>query len=277
MSAGGQAVCESIRPTDGGWKGVRRMANSANRMFGGGLPPIPRATRILIAAFVGLSILNAVLAVWARVVNLGEWFAFSGGRVLSGELWRLVTYPLIETSPIGLVLGALVLAMFAGRLEAQWGTRPFATRAAILTVVPALIVSLLAIAVPPMRRVELLGLSSLFITLIVAFASSLGNREILLFPIPFMLRGDQILWLEGAFLGLLVLFSGSVLAYFVQIVAFGFALAWFRFDLFRGVRRRWLLSRRKRLESQLRKLKARRSGLRVVENDDDEPRGRYLN
>jgi membrane associated rhomboid family serine protease len=43
--------------------------------------------------------------------------------VLRGQLWRLVTWPLVERAPITLLLACFSLHWFAGDLAAGWGQR----------------------------------------------------------------------------------------------------------------------------------------------------------
>src|SRR4051812_45014215 len=46
--------------------------------------------------------------------------------VLGGlQLWRVVTYPFIEASAFGLLLSVVVLFIFGGLFESQWGSRGY--------------------------------------------------------------------------------------------------------------------------------------------------------
>ncbi len=80
--------------------------------FGGRVPP---AVGGLIVAFVGLSILSAV-------TGLVGYTMFMPGAVLAGQVWRLVTWPLVESAgpntPINLLFGGLTLYWFGRDLVA---------------------------------------------------------------------------------------------------------------------------------------------------------------
>jgi len=120
------------------------------------------------------------------------------------------------------------------------------------------------------------GMSALLTCLVVAFATELHGRQITLFPLPFTFGGDQILWLEGGVLAAYIIYNGTILPHILSIVSLAFALGWFRFNIFRDVRRSWLRLRRQQLETKMTKLR-RRGTLRVVSpDDDDEEPKRFL-
>ena len=49
--------------------------------------------------------------------------ALAPDRIWHGQVWRLVTWPLIEDRPITLILTCISIYRFGGRLEAVWGER----------------------------------------------------------------------------------------------------------------------------------------------------------
>jgi membrane associated rhomboid family serine protease len=252
------------------------MSHRGAQMFGGGgFPPIPPATRVLLFVLVGLSLLNVFAARWLGVLAPAEFLALEPGAVLHGQVWRLVTHPWVAVAPFELIFSGFALYLFGGQLEDAWGPRRYVQRLALLVAVPSALVVLLSLALPSLAGAAFLGMPPVTIALVVAFATRLGHRQIMMFPLPFVLSGDGLLYLEAGFLALYVLFAGTVLGFVPELLAFGFALAWFRFGLFQGWGRRWLLFRRSRLEARLKRLR-RRSGLRVVEDDEGEPR-RWLN
>lgn len=244
---------------------------------GGGFPPIPPVTRTLLFLLVGLSLLNVFAARWLNLGSPAEYLALAPGLVLRGQAWRLLTYPWIELSPLSLVISGYLFYRYGGEFEVAWGRRGYIRRLALLVGVPAVLIALLSVAVRPLQGADFLGMSALWVALITVFASQLGGRQITLFPFPFVLSGDGILYLVGGGIGLGIIFSGSVLGLLPELFSFGFALAWFRFGLFQGWRRRWLTYRRARLEARLKRLRRQR-GLRVVEEEEEEgePR-RWLN
>src|SRR5690348_2497474 len=54
---------------------------------------------------------------------LAGWTAFAPSRIWSGELWRLVTWFLVERSPLQLIVTCLFIYKFAGELAPRWGDR----------------------------------------------------------------------------------------------------------------------------------------------------------
>lgn len=257
---------------------------SSGSMYGGGglrMPPVPRLTRVLIGVFVGLSVIAAILGPWGGVVDLWTLFRFNGNEVLSGQVWKLATYPWLTSDVLGLVFGLFGFVFFVGQLEIQWGRKLFVRRVTTLVVAPVFLLTLLAVVSPTIgARTVALGPSMLIMAALTAFASELRGRTIMMFPLPFQLTGDTILWLLGGLLGLRVLFAGQIIESLPEIFSFGIALAWFRLDITRDVRRVLLKNRRRRLARKLQRTKASRAGhLRVVSSDDDEKKNkdkRYL-
>lgn len=234
-----------------------------------GFPRITRTTKVLVGLVAGLSILAALLKGWIGSIDLLEWAAFQPNLVLGGQVWRLVTWPWLATDPFGLIFGVLGLYFFGSACERAWGRRSFLFRLGVFVVVPVMLTMPIVFAPGAAARVGAIGPSVLVLALLAAYAADHRRASIVLFPIPFRLNGDMILWFEGGLLALYVLFSGTILPYLPQIAAFGLALAWFRFDLLKGLRRRWLQLRRRRIEANLRKLKGRH--LSVVKDDDEPP------
>lgn len=257
---------------------------SSGSMYGGGairMPPVPRLTRVLIGVFVGLSVFAAILGPWGGAVDLWTLLRFNGGEVLAGQVWKLVTYAWLTDGVLGLVFGLFGFVFFVGQLEIQWGRKLFVRRVATLVVAPVFLLTLLSAVSPAIgARTVALGPSMLIMAALTAFASELRGRTIMLFPLPFQLTGDTILWLQGGLLGLSVLFAGQIIEFLPPIFSFAIALAWFRLDLTRDLRRILLKNRRRRLARKLQRTKASHRGhLRVVSSDDDEKKSkdkRYL-
>jgi membrane associated rhomboid family serine protease len=54
---------------------------------------------------------------------LASWAALAPARIFRGEVWRLVTWPLIERGPMALVLTCVAIYKFGGDLAVRWGER----------------------------------------------------------------------------------------------------------------------------------------------------------
>jgi membrane associated rhomboid family serine protease len=71
-----------------------------------------------IVATLACSIIAALDGGW-----LARWFALAPTRVWRGEIWRLVTWVLVEPGPISLVLTCVAIYKFGGELVVRWGDR----------------------------------------------------------------------------------------------------------------------------------------------------------
>lgn len=78
-------------------------------------------TQGLLGLLVGVSL--AVSLLDRQGGGLLRALMYDRNAILHGEVWRLVTYPWLKTSPLSLLLSAVVLAMFCGAHERMWGGR----------------------------------------------------------------------------------------------------------------------------------------------------------
>lgn len=83
-------------------------------------PPVTKwlALALLVTSLVG--------AVTQRTYGVGiADLQFRVDAVLALELWRLATYPFVESTPFGLLLSLVVLWLFGRWFERSWGGRDF--------------------------------------------------------------------------------------------------------------------------------------------------------
>jgi membrane associated rhomboid family serine protease len=89
--------------------------------FNQGMPRPGNVTKalvgLLVAASLGVSLLERRFPGTLRAL------VFDRDAILHGEVWRLVTYPWIKTSPLGLGLAAVVLYLFCSAHERMWGSQ----------------------------------------------------------------------------------------------------------------------------------------------------------
>jgi membrane associated rhomboid family serine protease len=106
--------------------------------------------------------------------------------VLRGQLWRLLTWPLVEMSPLTLLLACVSLHWLAGDLAAAWGQRSLVKF--IVTVVLAAGVGTTVIAVAfGLGQYLYLGGWPLRWALAIAWGLQFPERSVLvyrLFPVP---------------------------------------------------------------------------------------------
>jgi membrane associated rhomboid family serine protease len=247
-----------------------RMAYQSNS----GMPPAGPVTKALLILAVGASVANGLL-------SFVESLIFVPAAVLSGQVWRLVTYPWIAPGDVfGFLLSCLMIYMFGAQLELQWGAKRYARRVAVFVIAPAVLTVLVSFVFPSMAyRASCAGLAPLTYALVASFASLNRHRRFFLFPLPFEVSGDGLLIFDAACLGLAVLLPFSqtgIGPHLTSIAALGLAVVWFRLDVVRDLRHAWLRLRQRQIESRLARMRARRN-LRIVSSDDsDEEQRRSL-
>ncbi|MEZ4273495.1 MAG: rhomboid family intramembrane serine protease [Myxococcota bacterium] len=86
-------------------------------------PAAGKGTKGLCIALVAITLL---LKLSQNSVGVGPIdLVFSVDRVLHGQVWRLLSYALIEVDAWSLILSALFLYLFGAFFEARWGTRDY--------------------------------------------------------------------------------------------------------------------------------------------------------
>ena len=82
------------------------------------LAPVTRATLVLtVAGYLGSLLLAETI----------PWLAAVPERVWPGlELWRLLTYPLVNVGIVSILFGLLILWSFGSELEPEWGSAGYA-------------------------------------------------------------------------------------------------------------------------------------------------------
>lgn len=117
------------------------------------------------ALLVGLGIVS--MFVYAVDKTVLEKLAFLGPEVRNGQVWRLVTWPLVNPPTQIWVVLTLAFFWFVGhRIEDTVGRKRFTILIATMTILPALIVSLISFDLPAYAY----GLGILGIGLLVVFA-----------------------------------------------------------------------------------------------------------
>jgi membrane associated rhomboid family serine protease len=144
--------------------------------FGG---RVPAAVGGLIVATVVVSL---VAAVGGRSgLGLRQLLLLDIGAVWQGEVWRLVTWVLVENEPVNLLFGGLVLYWFGRDLVEAWGERRFLLAYFAVPAVAGLLASLLALAWPGLEAYRFSGFWVAVDAVVVAWGLSHPFRQILLF------------------------------------------------------------------------------------------------
>jgi membrane associated rhomboid family serine protease len=138
-------------------------------------------TTVFVALLAGLSFF--VYAVSPRALDVLVLFP---QKARQGQLWRIVTWPLVNP-PSLLGLLALVIFWWFGRdLEAQMGRRRFLFFVVALVVIGGLVATLVNVALVGFRFVE-------FGTFIAFVAELLGSRDFELLLVEFVIIGAALL------------------------------------------------------------------------------------
>jgi membrane associated rhomboid family serine protease len=113
--------------------------------------------------------------------------------VFHGEVWRLLTWPLFQLDPIGLIFGALGLFWFGSELVRVWGSGRFLLAYFGLAAATGLATCLVALGFPPIRSLTFVGMWPMVSALIIAWATYFPGRDVFVyFVLP--LRGQNLIY-----------------------------------------------------------------------------------
>jgi membrane associated rhomboid family serine protease len=236
--------------------------------FGGRLP---WAIGLLIVLTVGLSLFAAFGD--RHAAPLFDLASLRPAEVWRGQLWRLVTWPFIQSGPFALLWACIFLYWFGRDLAGEWGSHQFLAVFGAIAIISAAATCLVALVDPAVRAHVYLGGYAIECGMIVAWGLWFPDQVVrLYFVIP--VRGYAIAWLTIAITVFIAFYSGweGVLP---ELVTEGSTLAWlFR----RSILWRWrravsgVEARRRDARRRKRAQAASVAYLKVIESeDDDEP------
>ena len=160
-------------------------------------PPFtPWVKRLIIACAAIYFVQRVVLANLAPNIDgyLLDYLALVSLYVVHGFIWQLVTYSFLHASLGHLLVNMLTLWMFGSQEEQDWGSKRF-LEFYLFCVVGA---GLVTVAVGftglfGMRpEVPTVGASGGIYGLLIAFGMLYGDREVFLFPFPFMIKAKYL-------------------------------------------------------------------------------------
>lgn len=164
----------------------------------------------------------------------------------SWALWQLVSYVFLESNPLGVIFGALIVWSVGGALEVTWGGRRVLAFSVGVTVVSAALTVVLGLAVPAIGSFAYFGGTVLTTSLWVAYGLSFGRGQTNFFGMPvngnvFALIGAGFVLLNGVF--------NSWLAVIPEVFGLGLTYAYVKTGSPRSL---WLRLQGLRLQRQLR-------------------------
>ncbi|MGE5186144.1 MAG: rhomboid family intramembrane serine protease [Acidobacteriota bacterium] len=139
---------------------------------------------------------------------LRGWTALVPSRVWTGEVWRLVTWPLIEGSPLQLVLTCVAIYKFGGELAYRWGDRRL-RRFMLQIVIAAGAVTCVLVALTGAYYIVRLGGWAVTDALVIAWARQFPDAPLRLYEV-LVLRGRDVVRLTVAVAIVFAIYFGPI-------------------------------------------------------------------
>jgi len=159
-------------------------------------PPFTPWVKKLVLACAGIYFLQVLLERFSPPAYdwvVRDHFGLSGAGVMHGQIWQLVTYSFLHFNLWHLLVNMLTLWMFGSQEEQDWGSRRFLEFYLFCVVGAALVtvaVSYTGFGMTP--RTPTIGASGGIYGLLIAFGMLYGDRELFLFPIPFLIKAKYL-------------------------------------------------------------------------------------
>ncbi len=157
-------------------------------------PPFTPAVKQLLIANGAVFLLFALFGALSSTAALSGWLyehlGLQGWAVVHGEIWQLVTYAFLHAGLFHILFNLLALWMFGAQLETDWGYSLFmqfyffCVIGAALTTVAVSFTGILGVSPHTLT----VGASGGIYGILVAFGILHGESEIMLFPIPFLIK-----------------------------------------------------------------------------------------
>jgi len=204
-------------------------------------PPFEGWVRRLVLACAGIYFIQVVLNAVAPSVN-SFIVAYAGlvpSRVVHyGLVWQLVTYSFLHAGVMHLLVNMLTLWMFGAQEEQDWGSRRFIEFYLFCVVGAGLLT--VAVAYSSLPGVDprsiTIGASGGIYGLLIAFGMLYGDREVFMFPLPFMMKAKYMVGIM-IFLVILATFERSQggIANFAHLGGLLFGFLYIKFLPTRGL------------------------------------------
>jgi len=159
-------------------------------------PPFTPWVKRIIIACVGIYFLQVVLGAFSPTAEtyLLIFGALIPRAVLHGWIWQLVTYSLLHASVGHVLINMLMLWMFGAQEEIDWGSKKFLEF--YLFCITGAALTTMAVAYSPIPGVSpgtsTIGASGGVYGILMAFGMLYGDREIFMFPLPFMMKAKYM-------------------------------------------------------------------------------------
>ncbi len=157
-------------------------------------PPFTPAVKQLLIANGAVFLLVAVIGAFTSF-DAASWANIHFGlvptlAVLHGWIWQFVTYAFLHAGLLHILFNMLALWMFGAQLEMDWGYSLFMQFYFFCVIGAAITTSVVAftglLGASPL--IPTVGASGGIYGILIAFGILHGDSEIMLFPIPFMIK-----------------------------------------------------------------------------------------
>ncbi len=160
------------------------------------LPPFTPWVKRIIIACIAIYFLQVVLG--AVAPKAAQYLLLFGAlipaAVMQGWIWQLVTYSFLHGGVGHVLINMLMLWMFGAQEEQDWGSKRFIEF--YLFCVAGAALTTIAVAYSPLPGVTsataTLGASGGVYGILMAFGMLYGDREIFMFPLPFMIKAKYM-------------------------------------------------------------------------------------
>lgn len=225
------------------------------------MPTIRSAAGAMAIAMIATSVVVAL------VKPLEEYVSLVPDLVVRGFVWQLLTYALVEVTPLGVIFGALILWNLGGMVEFTWGRKRFLWFSLGVSLLAGLATVLVSLLVPSLVRHTYPGGMVLTGSLWVAYGLQIGRGQTNFWGAAvtgnvLALIGAGFVFLNAAFAGISTVIPEAFALLFTYFYMRGAqpSLLWLRF-------RSWQLDRD--LKKRSAHLRGIDGGRRNVGGDSD--------
>lgn len=226
-------------------------------------PELTKTNKILLIAsgvcFILFSLLKAVGA-----FNLVSFLGLSASGLMSGFVFQLISYPMIEVNLMGFIFNSLVVWFIGSELEKQWGSKVY-LRFLLINIIGVgiiyALVNLLFFYGTPVYSTPIHGMTGINFAMLIAYSLLYPDRQMSLMMI-FPMRARTFCWILAGIEAYMAVFSGLSSAW-AHLLAMGISYLIIRFQTQPLIR--------KALNASFEKKKRSKSHLYVVKDEDQKP------
>lgn len=149
----------------------------------------------------------ASIVSWLGAGWLASWFALQPRAVFGGQIWRLVTWVLVEGSPYGLMVTLVSIYKFGGELAPRWGERRLRRFALHIVVAAGVVTVLGALLSTHAWHMSRAGGMAIGDALCIAWARQYPNAELRMWNV-LVLSGRNLIMVTVGFTLILAAANG---------------------------------------------------------------------